>query len=46
MHGQLIKKIINSNANTTIDISNLANGIFVVKVTTGKGVAVKKFVKD
>jgi len=46
MHGQLIKRIINSNANTTIDISNLAKGIYLVKVTNGKGVTIKKLIKE
>ena len=44
--GRLIKSIITDNANTTIGISNLGKGIYVVKITTGKGVAVKKLVKE
>jgi hypothetical protein len=45
IQGQLIKSIT-SNGKTTIDISELAPGMYFVKVKTENGIAVKKFVKE
>jgi hypothetical protein len=44
--GNLVfEKSIATN-NTTINVSSFANGVYVVKATTEKGVVVKRFVKE
>jgi len=44
MEGQIIKTIYNAGLNSTIDISNLSNGIYIVKVKTGKAILTDKFI--
>jgi hypothetical protein len=40
------KLVMNSSATKTLDISRLSNGVYCLKVTDGKGVGVKRFVKE
>ncbi|MBO4542321.1 MAG: T9SS type A sorting domain-containing protein, partial [Bacteroidales bacterium] len=42
--GQKIKQY--HSAINTIDISDIANGIYVINITTDKGVTTKKFIKE
>ena len=42
--GQKIKQY--HSAVNTIDISDIANGIYVINITTDKGVTTKKFIKE
>jgi hypothetical protein len=46
IQGQLIKTFIATSSKTNIDVSALPGGVYVVEVKTGKGVEVKKFVKE
>ncbi|MFA4852230.1 MAG: SBBP repeat-containing protein [Bacteroidales bacterium] len=46
IQGQLIKTLAVSSNKTSIDVSAFPCGMYVVKVKTEKGVAVKKFVKE
>jgi len=46
MQGQLIRSFTANSNKTNIDISAFPSGMYVVKVKTEKGVAVKKFVKE
>jgi hypothetical protein len=46
LQGQLIKTIATSDKKTSVDVSAFPCGMYVVKVKTGKGMAVKKFVKN
>jgi PKD repeat protein len=46
IEGQIIKSIAAGDNTTTIDVSNFARGMYFVKVKTGKGITVKKFVKN
>ncbi|MEI6766743.1 MAG: T9SS type A sorting domain-containing protein, partial [Bacteroidota bacterium] len=46
IEGQLIK-CVNANENsTTMDISNLSSGVYIIKVTTDKKILIKKFMKQ
>jgi len=44
--GQSIMKINDSDTFTMIDIKDLSSGVYIVKVRTDKGSAVKKFIKE
>ena len=46
INGQIIKTIFTTNKQTTIDVRNLSSGVYIIKVRTEKGVAVKKFIKE
>jgi hypothetical protein len=46
IQGQLIKTIVAIGNKTTIDVSALPSGVYVVEVNMEKGVEVKKFVKE
>jgi hypothetical protein len=46
IEGQLIKCIGADENHTDIDISAFPVGMYIVKVTTEKGIAAKKFVKE
>jgi PKD repeat protein len=46
LQGQLLKTINTAEKQTTIDVSDFANGIYIIKAKTDRGVAVKKFIKD
>lgn len=45
VHGKLLQKIRVSSEITSLNVSNLANGMYFVRVKTGAGVASKPFVK-
>ncbi len=44
--GQIIKTIYSDDTKTTIDIGNLSGGVYIIKVKTDKGIAIKKFIKE
>ena len=46
IEGQIIKDISATENQTAIDISDFANGVYVVEVKTEKGIEVRKFVKE
>lgn len=46
IEGQLIKSIAAVAGNTKIDVSSLNAGMYFMEIKTGKGVAVKKFIKE
>jgi hypothetical protein len=46
IQGQIIKIIRNTGMNTTIDLANLSDGVYIVKATTGKGMMIRKFIKQ
>lgn len=46
IEGQIIKTITTAEKQTSIDVSDLADGVYIIKAKTEKGVAVKKFVKE
>jgi len=46
LQGILIKSFKNNDFQTTIDISNFAQGLYFIRVTTPKRTEVKKFVKE
>jgi hypothetical protein len=45
MDGKIIKSIKTEGKETTIDVSNLSSGLYIIKSKTVRGVAVKKFIK-
>lgn len=47
VYNLLGKEVISSNTvKNTLDVSTLSNGVYVIKLTSDKGVATKKFVKE
>jgi hypothetical protein len=46
IEGQIINSIKSVGKETTIELSSLASGIYLIKTITDKGVAVKKFIKE
>jgi len=44
--GQILKTFNTTEKQTTIDVSNLPSGVYIIKAKTEKGVAVRKFVKN
>ncbi|MCX6258124.1 MAG: SBBP repeat-containing protein [Bacteroidia bacterium] len=46
IEGQLIRTIQANNTKSTVDISALTAGMYIIKVVTVKGIAVRKFVKQ
>jgi hypothetical protein len=46
IEGQLIKTINIADKQTSIDVSNLSSGVYIIKAKTERGVAVKKFIKE
>jgi hypothetical protein len=46
IEGQIIKTINTAEKKTSIDVSNLSSGVYIIKAKTEKGVAVKKFIKE
>jgi len=45
IQGQIIRTFNTTEKQTSIDVSDLAGGVYIIKAKTEKGVAVKKFVK-
>jgi hypothetical protein len=46
MKGQVIKKIDSDANNAKIDVSDLANGVYIIKAITEKEITTKKFIKE
>ena len=46
IEGQILKTINTTERQTTINATDLSSGIYIIKVETEKGVAVKKFIKE
>jgi len=44
--GQIIKTINTADKQTSIDVSNLSSGVYIIKAKTESGMAVKKFIKE
>jgi 3',5'-cyclic AMP phosphodiesterase CpdA len=44
--GQILKRLTAQDIQTTVDISDLTVGIYIIKVRTEKGISVVKFVKQ
>jgi hypothetical protein len=44
--GHTIKTIYSSDKKRTIDLEDLANGVYLIKAKTDKGIAIRKFVKE
>jgi hypothetical protein len=44
--GQIIKKLITTNSNTTIDLTKLSGGVYIMKIKTINGIIVKKLIKE
>ena len=44
--GQIIKTINTADKHTSIDVSDLSGGIYIIKAKTEGGVAIKKFIKE
>ena len=44
--GQILKKLTSNGIHTTVDLSNLSAGIYIIKVKTEEGITVKKFIKQ
>ncbi len=40
--GQVVKQIAKGNGNSNIDLSSQANGLYLIRINTTKGVAIKK----
>ncbi len=46
IQGQIVRTINNADKETTIDLRDLPNGIYIIKAKTEKGIEVRKFVKE
>lgn len=46
LEGQIIKSISANENHETIDVSSFTRGMYFIKVKSGEGIAVKKFVKE
>jgi len=44
--GQIIKTIYTTDKQTSIDVSDLSSGVYIIKAKTERGVVVKKFIKE
>jgi 3',5'-cyclic AMP phosphodiesterase CpdA len=45
IEGQVLKRVTTNNCLTTLDLSQLSSGIYIVKVRTSMGNAIKKLIK-
>ena len=45
-NGQIIRTYNNSGKETTIDVSDLSPGVYIIKTQTDKGVIIQKFIKQ
>jgi hypothetical protein len=46
IHGQILKKIDSKETYTTIEISDFATGLYIIKAKTVRGIAMKKFIVE
>ena len=46
IEGQIIKTLSNNNTETTIDVSDLSPGVYIIKAQSNKGVIIRKFIKQ
>ncbi|MNL85276.1 hypothetical protein D3C87_2135380 [compost metagenome] len=46
VQGRILQTKIESNNNTTLDISNKANGLYFIRITTENGIKVEKVIKE
>jgi hypothetical protein len=46
VQGQIVKTLNASSTKTTIDLTKLSGGVYLIKVKTDKGIAVKKLIKQ
>lgn len=46
IEGQILKTINTESTKTTINLENLPGGVYIIKATSGRGVVIKKFVKE
>ena len=46
LDGKLVKSMQTRNDEDVIDLSNLGSGIYLIRITTDKGVATRRIIKD
>jgi len=46
IEGQIIKRLTTNNNHTTLDLSKLSSGIYIIKVKTDMGSAIRKLIKQ
>ena len=46
IQGQTIRAIHNAGIRTTMKLGRLTSGVYIIKATTDKGIAITKFVKQ
>jgi len=46
INGRLVKSVANATINSTIDVSDLARGNYMLKIDTEKGAIIKKIIKN
>ena len=46
IEGQVILTIKSDFEETTVNLANLSNGVYILKAKTSKGIIVKKFIKQ
>ena len=46
LDGRLVKSMQTRNNEDVIDLSNLGSGIYLIRITTDKGVATRRIIKD
>ncbi len=46
INGRLVKRVANATVNSTIDVSDLARGNYMLKIDTEKGAVIKKIIKN
>jgi hypothetical protein len=46
INGRLVKSVANATVNSTIDVSDLARGNYMLKIDTEKGAVIKKIIKN
>jgi len=46
IEGQLLKRLTTSDISTTVDLSDLSGGIYIIKARNRKGIAIKKLIKQ
>jgi len=46
IQGQIIENLITKDTKTTIDLTKLSSGVYIIKAQTDKGVTIKKILKQ